>query len=414
MNHFENDWTPEDMKPIVIIGAGMAGITASFELKRLGVSKILLIDKNDAGKEGPWTTSARMRHLRSGKTLLGPAIQFPEYSFEHYYKNSKGEEAWETLYKIPNADWQDYLQWLRRILELEVLNQEYVEELKVQKDSITVKTDKSKIEASKVIISTGRSGFGGPSFPDWIDQIPRDKYIHTSEIYDVSRLKGLKVAVIGTGASGLDAAGAALEAGASQVDLMCRSKKINNVNKGIATAYSGYSLGYYYLSDEDKLRFTDAHTEGLSTPPFESILRIKGHPNLNVIYECDIIPKDYDFIFLATGFKVDVKNVPFLKGLDIDVWGNHMTEEQKEKYKFAPNWPYLGEYFELTPYNNIYCFNHGATLTHGNVAGDIPGIGIGANRLARGIAIDIFLKNKEHFYQELVDFNVHEFEEELP
>lgn len=391
----------------------MAGITAAFELKRLGINKIILIDKSEEGKEGPWITSARMRHLRSGKTLLGPAIQFPEYSFENFFRKAKGDAAWETLYKIPNEDWEAYLFWLREILELEVLNREFVEELQVKGDKLLVKTDKSLIEASKVIIATGRSGFGGPNFPDWIDQIPRDKYIHTSEIYDVARLKGLKVAVVGTGASGLDAAGAALEAGAAQVDLMCRGKKINNVNKGIATAYSGYMLGYYFLSDKDKLRFTEAHAEGLSTPPFESILRIKGYSNLNVLYECNVIPKDYDFVFFATGFKVDVKEVPFLKDLDIDMWGNHMSDEEKKKYPFALSWPYLGESFELTPYNNIYCFNHGATLSQGNIAGDIPGIGIGANRLARGIGIDIFLKHKTFYYQNLKDYDVHEFEESL-
>ena len=413
MNHFEQDWSPPNMKPIVIIGAGMAGISAAFELKRLGIRKILLIDKSEKGKEGPWLTSARMRHLRSGKTLLGPAIQFPEYSFEHFYKNTKGDAAWEELYKIPNEEWEEYIFWLRELLELEVLNQEYVEAIHLDGESLTVKTDKSKIDASKVIIATGRNGFGGPSFPEWINEIPRDKYIHTSEIYDVSRLKGKRVAVVGTGASGLDAAGAALEAGASQVDLMCRSKKINNVNKGISTAYSGYSLGYYYLSDADKLAFTDAHTEGLSTPPFESILRLKGYSNLKVHYECSIIPKDYDFVFFATGFKVDVKEIPFLKGFDIDVWGNHMSEEEKKKYPFATNWPYLGESFQLTPYKDIHCFNHGATLTHGNIAGDIPGIGIGANRLARGIAIEIFLKYKTLYYQNLLDYDVHEFEEQL-
>lgn len=413
MNDFESDWTPFNMKPIVIIGAGMAGISAAFELKRLGIAKVILIDKSPKGKEGPWITSARMRHLRSGKSLLGPAIQFPQYSFENYYKKLKGLAAWDTLYKIPNSDWEAYLLWLRETLNLHVINQEMVEKLEPSENSVVVKTDKSLIDASKVIIATGRGGFGGPNYPDWINEIDPKKFIHTSEIFDMARIKGLKVAVVGTGASGLDAAGAALEAGAQKVDLLSRQKKINNVNKGIATAFSGYSLGYYYLSDIDKLRFSEAHAEGLSTPPFESLLRIKGYPNLRVIFEYHQPPRDYDFIILATGYKIDASQVPYLKGLAIDLWENHLSQEEKNKYPFALKSPYLGEYFELLPFKNIYCFNYGASLSHGNISGDIPGIGIGANKLARGISIDIFLKFKEHFYHELKEYNVHEFEEGL-
>ncbi|MFN4174376.1 MAG: hypothetical protein ACK4HV_04660, partial [Parachlamydiaceae bacterium] len=185
------------------------------------------------------------------------------------------------------------------------------------------------------------------------------------------------------------------------------------VNKGIATAFSGYSLGYYYLSDIDKLRFSEAHAEGLSTPPFESLLRIKGYPNLRIMYEYYRPPRDYDFIILATGYKIDASQVPYLKGLAIDLWENHLSQEEKNKYPFALKSPYLGEYFELLPFKNIYCFNYGASLSHGNISGDIPGIGIGANKLARGISIDIFLKFKEHFYHELKEYNVHEFEEGL-
>lgn len=397
MSDFESDWTPPDMKPIVIVGAGMAGIAAAFELKRLGISKIILIDKAGAGFEGPWITSARMRHLRSGKSLLGPAIQFPEYGFESYYKNKKGLDAWETLYKIPNGDWQDYLLWLRESLQLDVINDEAVEEVN---EDLFIKTDKSVYPASKIILATGR---GTPNLPDWTLHIPREKYIHTSEEYDFSRLKNKRIAVIGTGASGLDAAAAALEAGAAQVDLFSRGPKINNVNKALATTFTGYALGYYHLSDSDKLAFTAAHRSGLATPPFESVLRLKGYPNLHVHYNTTLPPTSHDFIILATGFK---PTVPFLK--NVDTWSNHMTDAQKREFPFALPYPYLGPHFELT--NDIYCFNHSALLSHGNIAGDIPAIGIGANRLARGIAIDLFLKYKVFYYQRLIDYEEHEFE----
>jgi hypothetical protein len=37
-------------------------------------------------------------------------------------------------------------------------------------------------------------------------------------------------------------------------------------------------------------------------------------------------------------------------------------------------------------------FNWGATMSHGALAGDIPGLAIGATRLAQAIARDLFVE----------------------
>lgn len=409
MIEFEKDWVPENYPPIIIIGAGMAGISVALELKRLGVSKIVLLDENEKGHEGPWITTARMRHLRSGKNLLGPATNYPELSFSNYYQRKYGNQSWETLYKIPNELWNDYLLWLREELDLKVENKTRVLRIDSQ-EIIWVHTNQGTFETEKVVLATGRHGFGGLKLPDWTKSLPREKYAHTSEPINFEKLKGKKIAIVGTGASGWDAAGVALERGAGSVDMLCRHERLHNVNKAINITFSGYEIGYYFLSDNEKLEFANIAYQNRAVPPFESVLRVKGFNNFHILYNCDLIPSEYDFVILATGFEVNAEQVPYLQNLKIDLWENHLSESLKKTYPFASRYPYLGENFELLPNKNIYCFNYAATLSHGLISSDIPGIGVGAERLAKGIVKDIFLKYKHLFYQRLKDFDVAEFD----
>ena len=61
LNYPPAGWAPEhggpDGRPVcdvLIVGAGMCGLAASFALKRLGLSNQRLIDQAMAGREGPW------------------------------------------------------------------------------------------------------------------------------------------------------------------------------------------------------------------------------------------------------------------------------------------------------------------------------------------------------------------------
>ncbi|PNH04405.1 hypothetical protein TSOC_009437 [Tetrabaena socialis] len=56
---------------VVIIGGGQCGLAAAFGLMREQVSNILVLDENEAGREGPWMTYARMITLRTNKALTG-------------------------------------------------------------------------------------------------------------------------------------------------------------------------------------------------------------------------------------------------------------------------------------------------------------------------------------------------------
>ena len=88
--------------------------------------------------------------------------------------------------------------------------------------------------------------------------------------------------------------------------------------------------------------------------------------------------------------------VPSLPAFDdkISLWADRISPQEALRHPEAARFPYLGPGFELverTPgaapgLEHIHCFNAGSTMSHAAVAGDIPGLAFGANRLSRAIA----------------------------
>ena len=92
-----------------------------------------------------------------------------------------------------------------------------------------------------------------------------------------------------------------------------------------------------------------------------------------------------------------------------DVVGLQKTPIEKKLGRF----PYLGPRFEflekvpgLAPYlKNIHCFNYAAALSHGLISEDIAGISVGAQRLAEGIAADLFVEDADRHLAHLKKYN---------
>jgi len=108
---------------VVVIGAGLSGLSIGFGLRRQGIDNFLILDQRPSGREGPWITCARMATLRSPKQLTGPDLGVPSLAFRSWFEAVAGEEAWERLDKIAPGDWMAYLSWYRRVLDLPVRNE---------------------------------------------------------------------------------------------------------------------------------------------------------------------------------------------------------------------------------------------------------------------------------------------------
>lgn len=86
---------------VLIVGAGQSGLIIGLALKREGVCNVLLLDRNQAGYEGPWETFARMAVLRSPKAVVGAELGIPSLSVRTWFEARYGAEAWERITWIP-------------------------------------------------------------------------------------------------------------------------------------------------------------------------------------------------------------------------------------------------------------------------------------------------------------------------
>lgn len=432
INFPEQPWVKpsQNQFDVVVIGAGMAGLAAAFALKRLGHSNIKIFDKSPIGYEGPWVTSARMPTLRSEKDLVGPALDFPLLTFQAWYVANFSQDQWNQLGKIPTALWMDYLRWFREILSLDIENGRALKSIQPTKQGLNLIIDDEEISTKKIVLATGRDGFGGSKFPHFIDKLPRECYAEANNQIDFSLLRDKRVGIIGGGASGFDAAAAALEEGALHVDIILRRQELPYVNKAASLTYSGFFEGYYNLSDEKRWKLMELCTRKGIPPPYESVERIINHPKFSFVRSVQIQDAKwisskvcletsagavtYDYLIFATGFDIDISKQPELESFadKIQLWSDRKSILHLQGPDRFYQSPYLGPHFQFlektpgeAPYlKDIYCFNYAATLSHGLVSGDIPGISVGAMRLARGITSDFFGEDWVDYYRRLEEF----------
>lgn len=391
------DWAheKEDCLQVAVIGGGMAGIAAGYGLFRTGIHNIAIFDENSVNQEGPWLTYGQMPHLRSPKEATGPSLFTPSLTFQAWYEATYGCESWEQLVKPLTHDFGNYLNWLKTVLRLPITNNSKLKEIvPLENGTFELVFEQFSVRAQKVVLATGRKGSGGYEMPKVAINSP---YAHTSELRDYSFLNGKKVAIMGSGTSGFDAAAASIEAGATSVDMFFRRKELPKVNKFDALAHVGMEQGFYKLPDEWKYRIITYVESHGTPPPQEAIDKACSNPKFHLHPGSDLSTTS-DFIILATGFKVDVGSVPELKhfAVQIKLWDNSPFPYLGPHYQFLGDDPFL---------KHIYCFNYGALMSHGLTSSSIDGISTGALRLTEGIAADFFAEQIETFYNDLESFN---------
>jgi cation diffusion facilitator CzcD-associated flavoprotein CzcO len=349
------DWVPASFHAekrvldVAIIGAGMCGLVAAAALRMIGIHNVICLDRSQPGLEGPWKTFARMETLRSPKQLTGPALGLPSLTFRAWFVAQFGAPQWDSLDKIPREMWMDYLVWYRKVLDLPVRNRVNVREVRAANNDLlelhvedTATGSAETIWARHVVLATGRDGLGGSYVPGFAHGIDRNFWAHSADEIDFDALKGKRIAVIGAGASAMDNAATALEAGAASVDLIIRRKEMPRVNKFTGISSQGVVHGFVGLSDEWKWKFLQ-YTLGTQTPPpRDSTLRVSRRPNARFYLgtpTLGLTEKDgslrletphktfeLDFVIFATGFDADLDRpelhyfAPFIK-----LWSDAFT-----------------------------------------------------------------------------------------
>ncbi|MCX7274383.1 MAG: SidA/IucD/PvdA family monooxygenase [Burkholderiales bacterium] len=425
----------QPMAEVVIIGAGMAGLCAAGALKLQGIPAVVY-DRAPAGFEGPWATTARMETLRSPKHLTGPALGLPALTFRAWFEAQFGEAAWAALDKIPRLQWMDYLRWFRRVLAIEVRNDHTLLSLIPQADDrvelrLRHPDGEVLVQARRVVLATGRDGLGGASVPAFASALPRERWIHSADVFDHDRLAGLRVGVVGGSASAMDSAATALEAGAASVDLLIRRPVLPLVNKSKGAVSPGFTHGYQHLSDDWKWRIRHYMALLQTPPPRGSTLRVSRHPNARFNLGCPILqaweqdgalrlrtPRgllELDFLIFCTGFRMDWSVRPEFAaiGPHLRRWRDRFQPPPGDEDEELADLPDLGPAFEFqerTPgacpgLSRVHCFCYPSVLSHGPVSGDIPAISEGAQRLAQGLASRLFGEGIAAHYELLQQYS---------
>lgn len=425
---------------VAIIGGGMAGLTVATALRNLGIQS-QIFDRAPDGFEGPWATTARMETLRSPKQLTGPALGLPSLTFRAWFESQFGTEAWAELDKIPRLQWMDYLRWYRRVMKVPVLNDHAVEHVELHPEGYLVLTVRGpqgvqQIKARRLILATGRDGLGGPSYPSFAENVPPHLRCHSSDDYDYDTLAGKRVGVIGAGASAMDSAATALEAGAARVDLLIRRTDIPRINKNKGSGNPGLVHGYSRLPDNWKWRIRHYINAQQVPPPQGSTLRVSQYDNARFHVGCPIenvtsaddvlyvqTPKgtfELDFLIFATGFKIDWHLRPEYADFApyVRTWADRYTPPAGRDDAELSACPDLGPNFEfqpkdgsaLTGLSNILCFSYPAVASHGTVSGDIPAISDGAQSIAQGIAASFYQEDVDAYYAQMEAFSEPELE----
>jgi cation diffusion facilitator CzcD-associated flavoprotein CzcO len=262
--HPARPWVPPRDGPdglpaldVLVVGAGQSGLATGFGLMRAQVGNILVVDRAERGMEGPWLTYARMPTLRSPKEFTGPDLDVPGLTYQSWHEALYGAAHWEALDRIAREDWAAYLLWLRDTVGVPVRNGLEVAGIAPVRGAageflaVTLRDAAGREEvrhARRVVLATGQDSLGRWTMPGFVAALPADRRAHTADAIDFAALRDRTVAVLGAGASALDNAAMALEAGAKAVHVFCRRAEPQLVQPYLWLTFAGFLR---HLSDLD-------------------------------------------------------------------------------------------------------------------------------------------------------------------
>ncbi len=425
----------EEVYDVLIVGAGLCGLVANLALQMEGIFNVKLLDRAPQGLEGPWITYARMETLRTIKEASGPAMGVPALTFRAWFEAQWGQSAWEAMDLAPREMWMDYMLWYRRVTKPDVVNDCEVSAITPENGLLRVKTNQGPMLARRVVLATGLDALGAPRLPAVAEGLPKGKVYHAADCFDPKTLRGKRVVVVGAGASAMDNAAAALEAGCARMDLLVRRPALPSIDKFTGTGSRGMTAGYVGLRNSAKWAIMDEGDRFPVPPPAHSVARVARFPNayLHVNAAVKAITEtpngliiktpektiETDVAIFATGFGIDWAKRPELSAFApfIRTWGDVMGPEKAGSNPGLAQHPYLAEDFSFTErfagecpaLGQIICFAYPAVPSHGKVTSGIPSATEGARRLAGGLVRSFFAEDAQTHLSTFINYDTPDF-----
>ncbi|WP_270933969.1 NAD(P)-binding domain-containing protein [Falsiroseomonas oryzae] len=422
---------------VLIVGGGQCGVVTGFALLREKVRNILVIDRAEAGREGPWLTYARMPNLRSWKDQSGPDLGIPSLTYQAWHEAQFGTAAWEALKLIPKELWNDYLLWLRRVTGVPVRNGVEAGRIAPARTDdglpcLQVETSAGPMLARKVVLATGQEDAGRWWMPGFVADLPPPCRAHSADAIDFARLRGKVVAVLGAGASAFDNAATALEHGAAEVHLFCRRAEPQLVQPYRWLTFGGFLQNLHAVPDEWRWRFM-AHVLGLREAfPQDTWDRCARHANFRmhvgrpwtdarmqdgrVRLDTPRGPFTADFLVCGTGVRMDYAAVPTLAGFahNIARWSDRYTPPAQEADERLAEFPYLAPDYGFlereageTPWiRDIHLFGISTTMSFGPAGASINAMVYAVPRLAQGLIRGLFEADLPRLWQAYQAYDV--------
>ncbi|MCP3369551.1 NAD(P)-binding domain-containing protein [Bradyrhizobium cajani] len=432
--------TGPDGKPaldVLIVGAGQSGVAIGFGLMRSRVSNILLLDKAEEGKEGPWLTYARMPTLRSPKDYTGPDLDIPSLTYQSWHEARFGTASWRTLDLIPRGHWAEYLLWLRRTIGLPVCNScELLEIVPAPGGLLAARVKRADavetLHARKIVLATGQEGMGGWMIPEPLRGLPASSVATVADDIDFDSLRGKRVAVIGAGASAFDNAATALEAGAAWVYLLCRRAQIQVIQPYRWLTFRGFLRHLSDLDDAWRWRFMRAILEMREGFPQATYDRCARHANFTLHEGAPVeaaretgtaielqTPRGAlmaDFMICGTGIDMSFADRGELRGFadNIATWADCYQPPEGERNARLGRFPYLADDYAFTervpgetPWiSNIHLFAIASTMSFGPSGSSINAMTTAVPKLVHGLTRGLFCADVERHWASLSAYDV--------
>ena len=422
---------------VLIVGAGQSGLATAFGLLRSQVTNILVLDKSEEKREGPWLTYARMHTLRSPKQFTGPDLDISSLTYQSWHEARFGADDWLDLDLISREAWAEYLIWFRRVVDLPVRNGcEVVDIAPASGGLLAVKVETTAVVetifARKIVLATGQEGMGDWTVPEPLRHLPQSLCAHTAQPIDFARLRGKNVAVIGAGASAFDNAATALEAGAAAVHLLCRRAEIQVIQPYRWLTFRGFLRHFSDLDDAWRWRFMRAILEMREGFPQATYDRCARHANFHLHDGAPIesasatdhgvelqTPKGAftaDFVICGTGIDMNFAGRRELQNCaaNIAVWADRYQPPADERSPRLGRFPYLADDYALTervagatPWiANIHVFAIASTMSFGPSGSSINAMTTAVPKLVYGLTRGLFRADIERHWASFRAYDV--------